>query len=240
MLVVEAVGALDLGQPGVVGGCRAPADRCCGAVRGAAGRRAGGPPGHRCPDLGVPPGRDPRRGRAGGGSADRRGVGVGGGRSTAVPSRGGRVRGDAGVRCRRAGRECNRDRPAGRWTWLEHERPGGVPGGPQRRARIGGRPGGTCPRRGRRTWPSRCGRAWPTRSPRCANPVVAGMSWTTDAPYRETRAAIDAATAAGAVCVEMEAGDVDLSVGSPAETGPNAPARQCDADHIDFDSTRGE
>jgi hypothetical protein len=70
--------------------------------------------------------------------------------------------------------------------------------------------------------------------------VVAGMSWTTDAPYRETRAAIDAATAAGAVCVEMEAGDVDLSVGSPAETGPNAPARQCDADHIDFDSTRGE
>jgi len=30
-------------------------------------------------------------------------------------------------------------------------------------------------------------------------------SWTTDAPYRETAAAIAAATAAGASCVEMEA-----------------------------------
>lgn len=36
-------------------------------------------------------------------------------------------------------------------------------------------------------------------------PVLAGASWTTDAPYRETRAAIDAAAQAGAVCVEMEA-----------------------------------
>jgi uridine phosphorylase len=36
-------------------------------------------------------------------------------------------------------------------------------------------------------------------------PVVTGDSWTTDAPYRETAAAIDAARDAGAVCVEMEA-----------------------------------
>jgi uridine phosphorylase len=36
-------------------------------------------------------------------------------------------------------------------------------------------------------------------------PVVTGDSWTTDAPYRETAAAIDAARAAGVVCVEMEA-----------------------------------
>jgi uridine phosphorylase len=36
-------------------------------------------------------------------------------------------------------------------------------------------------------------------------PMVTGLSWTTDAPYRETQSAIDAATAAGAVCVEMEA-----------------------------------
>lgn len=36
-------------------------------------------------------------------------------------------------------------------------------------------------------------------------PVVSGASWTTDAPYRETAAAIAVARAAGAVCVEMEA-----------------------------------
>jgi uridine phosphorylase len=38
-----------------------------------------------------------------------------------------------------------------------------------------------------------------------AEPVVTGDSWTTDAPYRETAAAIDAARAAGVACVEMEA-----------------------------------
>lgn len=32
-----------------------------------------------------------------------------------------------------------------------------------------------------------------------------GVSWTTDAPYRETQTAIDAAKRMGAVCVEMEA-----------------------------------
>jgi len=37
------------------------------------------------------------------------------------------------------------------------------------------------------------------------NPVLTGASWTTDAPYRETTAAIQAAKCAGAVCVEMEA-----------------------------------
>jgi uridine phosphorylase len=36
-------------------------------------------------------------------------------------------------------------------------------------------------------------------------PVLTGASWTTDAPYRETTAAIDAAERAGTVCVEMEA-----------------------------------
>ncbi|MDO5710416.1 MAG: nucleoside phosphorylase [Micrococcales bacterium] len=36
-------------------------------------------------------------------------------------------------------------------------------------------------------------------------PVIAARSWTTDAPYRETKAAIDAAVEAGATCVEMEA-----------------------------------
>ncbi len=41
--------------------------------------------------------------------------------------------------------------------------------------------------------------------PRLPGPVLAGRSWTTDAPYRETATAIDAARAAGAVCVEMEA-----------------------------------
>jgi len=38
-----------------------------------------------------------------------------------------------------------------------------------------------------------------------SEPVPAGASWTTDAPYRETRSAIDAAAKAGAACVEMEA-----------------------------------
>jgi uridine phosphorylase len=38
-----------------------------------------------------------------------------------------------------------------------------------------------------------------------SGPVVVGTSWTTDAPYRETAAAIAAARTAGAVCVEMEA-----------------------------------
>lgn len=36
-------------------------------------------------------------------------------------------------------------------------------------------------------------------------PVVVGDSWTTDAPYRETSAAIDAARGEGIACVEMEA-----------------------------------
>jgi uridine phosphorylase len=36
-------------------------------------------------------------------------------------------------------------------------------------------------------------------------PVMTGDSWTTDAPYRETEAAIDAARAARVACVEMEA-----------------------------------
>lgn len=36
-------------------------------------------------------------------------------------------------------------------------------------------------------------------------PVLTGASWTTDAPYRETAAAITAAEAAGVACVEMEA-----------------------------------
>jgi uridine phosphorylase len=36
-------------------------------------------------------------------------------------------------------------------------------------------------------------------------PVLTGTSWTTDAPYRETAAAITAAEAAGVACVEMEA-----------------------------------
>ncbi|MBL4615382.1 MAG: nucleoside phosphorylase [Magnetovibrio sp.] len=35
--------------------------------------------------------------------------------------------------------------------------------------------------------------------------VVAGASWTTDAPYRETQTAIDAARAKGVLAVEMEA-----------------------------------
>jgi len=38
-----------------------------------------------------------------------------------------------------------------------------------------------------------------------SEPVLPGVSWTTDAPYRETRVAIDAAEAAGIDCVEMEA-----------------------------------
>lgn len=36
-------------------------------------------------------------------------------------------------------------------------------------------------------------------------PVVSGSSWTTDAPYRETTAALAAAADAGIACVEMEA-----------------------------------
>lgn len=36
-------------------------------------------------------------------------------------------------------------------------------------------------------------------------PVLTGASWTTDAPYRETAAAIAAARRAGVACVEMEA-----------------------------------
>lgn len=36
-------------------------------------------------------------------------------------------------------------------------------------------------------------------------PVLVGASWTTDAPYRETQLAIDAAFDQGVVCVEMEA-----------------------------------
>lgn len=36
-------------------------------------------------------------------------------------------------------------------------------------------------------------------------PVLTGASWTTDAPYRETEVAIEAAARAGTVCVEMEA-----------------------------------
>ncbi|MHA6784308.1 nucleoside phosphorylase [Pseudonocardia saturnea] len=37
------------------------------------------------------------------------------------------------------------------------------------------------------------------------DPVLTGSSWTTDAPYRETAAAIDAAEREGIACVEMEA-----------------------------------
>ncbi len=38
-----------------------------------------------------------------------------------------------------------------------------------------------------------------------SEPVLPGISWTTDAPYRETQSAISAAEAAGIDCVEMEA-----------------------------------
>ena len=38
-----------------------------------------------------------------------------------------------------------------------------------------------------------------------SEPVLAGASWTTDAPYRETPSAIAAAEASGINCVEMEA-----------------------------------
>jgi uridine phosphorylase len=38
-----------------------------------------------------------------------------------------------------------------------------------------------------------------------AEPVITARSWTTDAPYRETRAAIASAVEVGATCVEMEA-----------------------------------
>lgn len=40
---------------------------------------------------------------------------------------------------------------------------------------------------------------------RLPEPVFAGSSWTTDAPYRETQEAIAAAAADGIACVEMEA-----------------------------------
>jgi uridine phosphorylase len=38
-----------------------------------------------------------------------------------------------------------------------------------------------------------------------SEPVLTGASWTTDAPYRETAAAIDAARVENVACVEMEA-----------------------------------
>jgi uridine phosphorylase len=38
-----------------------------------------------------------------------------------------------------------------------------------------------------------------------SEPVLVGSSWTTDAPYRETAAAIEAARRDGIACVEMEA-----------------------------------
>jgi uridine phosphorylase len=38
-----------------------------------------------------------------------------------------------------------------------------------------------------------------------SEPVITARSWTTDAPYRETNAAIASAIKAGATCVEMEA-----------------------------------
>jgi len=38
-----------------------------------------------------------------------------------------------------------------------------------------------------------------------SEPVLTGTSWTTDAPYRETQQAVDAAEAAQVDCVEMEA-----------------------------------
>jgi len=39
----------------------------------------------------------------------------------------------------------------------------------------------------------------------CGLPVHRGLTWTTDAPYRETRSEIQRHRAAGALCVEMEA-----------------------------------
>jgi uridine phosphorylase len=47
-------------------------------------------------------------------------------------------------------------------------------------------------------------RAWPALAT-LREPVHRGMTWTTDAPYRETEAAIAAACAHGALAVEMEA-----------------------------------
>jgi uridine phosphorylase len=47
-------------------------------------------------------------------------------------------------------------------------------------------------------------RAWPALAT-LREPVHRGMTWTTDAPYRETEAAIAAARAHGALAVEMEA-----------------------------------
>ena len=48
------------------------------------------------------------------------------------------------------------------------------------------------------------GRAWPTLASLNV-PVHRGTAWTTDAPYRETAEAIEAAGAHGALAVEMEA-----------------------------------
>jgi uridine phosphorylase len=47
-------------------------------------------------------------------------------------------------------------------------------------------------------------RAWPALAT-LREPVHRGLAWTTDAPYRETEAAIAAARAHGALAVEMEA-----------------------------------
>jgi uridine phosphorylase len=46
--------------------------------------------------------------------------------------------------------------------------------------------------------------AMPAALPALPENVIPGRSWTTDAPYRETRAAIRSACDAGADCVEME------------------------------------
>jgi len=62
------------------------------------------------------------------------------------------------------------------------------------------------------TPPSRWSRLNPTTRLRLdgafdhlTEPVVAGSSWTTDAPYRETEASTPAGAADGVICVEMEA-----------------------------------
>ena len=38
----------------------------------------------------------------------------------------------------------------------------------------------------------------------CGYPFVEGMTWTTDAPYRETRSKVNRRKEQGAICVEME------------------------------------
>jgi hypothetical protein len=63
-------------------------------------------------------------------------------------------------------------------------------------------------------------------------PVLAGASWTTDAPYRETATAIDAAVAAGAVCVEMES----AALYAYAAAGPRRPLPRARHEH---DGDRG-